>query len=84
MVLVKEINTKNRTYYFFDNMINTKNVHSNLLKIDNNLYKDIDIYYIGHIAIKYSDYVKINSVNPLYLMIHKVNGCTEEKMEVNI
>ena len=30
---VKEINIKNQTY-FFDDMINTKNFHSNLLKID--------------------------------------------------
>ena len=28
---------------------------------------------------KDSDYVKINSVNPLYLIIVKVHGCIEEK-----
>ena len=28
---------------------------------------------------KGSDYVKINSVNPLYLIIYKVNGCIECK-----
>ena len=28
---------------------------------------------------KDSDYVKINSVNPLYLIIDKVDGCSEEK-----
>ena len=27
---------------------------------------------------KYSDYVKINSVNPLYLIIGKTDGYTEE------
>ena len=64
MVLVKEINIKNQTYYFFGDMINIKNFHSNLLKIDDKLYKDIDIYYIGYITVKDSDYVKINSVNP--------------------
>ena len=47
MGLVKEINIKNQTYYFFDNMINVKNFHSNLLNIDEKSYKDIDIYYIG-------------------------------------
>ena len=31
---VKEINIKNRTLYFFDDMIDIKNFHSNLLKID--------------------------------------------------
>ena len=30
---VKEINIKNRTY-FFDDMIDIRNFHSNLLKID--------------------------------------------------
>ena len=27
---VKELNIKNQTYYFFDDMINIKNFHSNL------------------------------------------------------
>ena len=60
-------------------MINIKNFPSNLLKIDKKSYKDIDIYYIGYITVKDSDYVKINSVNPLYLMIDKVSGYNEEK-----
>ena len=63
MVLVKEINITNRTYYFFDDMINIRNFHANLLKIDKKSYKDIDIYYIGYITVKDSDYVKINIVN---------------------
>ena len=71
---VKEINIKNQTNYFFDDMINIKNFHSNLLKIDKKSYKDIDIYYIGYITVKDSDYVKINSVNPLYLIINEVDG----------
>ena len=65
-------------------MINIKHFHSNLLKIDKKQYKDIDIYYIGYITVKESDYVKIDSANPLYLMIDKVNGYIEEKMKVNI
>ena len=31
---IKEINIKNRTYYFFDGMINIKNFNSNLPKKD--------------------------------------------------
>ena len=31
---VKEINIKNRTNYFFDGMINIKDLDPNLLKID--------------------------------------------------
>ena len=29
-------------------------------------------------TIKDSKYVKINSMNPLYLIFHKVNGCFED------
>ena len=76
---VKEINIKNRTYYFFRDMVNIKNFHSNLLKIDKRRYKDVDICYIGYITVKDSNYVKSSSVNPLYLMIDKVNGYIEEK-----
>ena len=49
---IKEINIKNRTYYFFNDMINIKNFDSNLLKIDKKSYKNIDICYIGCITIK--------------------------------
>ena len=70
---IKEINTKNRTYYFFDDMINIKNFDLDLLKIEKKLYKDIDIYYVGYITMKDFDNVKINSVNPLYLIIDNVD-----------
>ena len=43
---VKQIEIKNRTYYFYNDMINLKNFESNLLKIDKKHYKDIDIYYM--------------------------------------
>ena len=84
MVLVKEINIKNRRYYFFGDLINIKNFPSHLLKIDKKSCKDIGIYYIGYITVEYSDYVKIKCVDTLYLMIDKVNGYIEEKTEVNI
>ena len=67
----KEISIKNQTYYFFDDMIDIKNFHSNLLKIDKKPYKDTDIYYIGYITIKkFGDFKNIHSVNPLYIIIH--------------
>ena len=31
---IKQINIKNQTYYFFNDMINIKDFDSNLLKID--------------------------------------------------
>ena len=77
---VKELNIKSQTYYFFNYMINIKNFHSNLLKIDKKPYKDFDIYYIGYITIKkIGDYENIHSVNPLYLIIHSATGYFKEK-----
>ena len=55
-------------------MISIEDFDSNLLKVEKKLYKYIDIYYIRYITIKEFDYVKIDSVNPLYLSIGKVDG----------
>ena len=77
---IKERSIKNQTYYFFDDMIDIKNFHSSLLKIDKKPYKDDDIYYIGYITIKkFSDCENIHSVNPLYLIIHSATGHFKEK-----
>ena len=77
---VKQINIKNRTYYFCKNIIDLKNFEPNLLKIDKKSYKNIDIYYIGYITIKkIDDYESIYSVNPLYLRINHASGYIEEK-----
>ena len=77
---VKEINIKNQTYYFFDDMINIKNSLSNLLKIDKKSYKDIDIYSIGYITTKkFGDFKNIHSVNPLYLIFPSATGHFKEK-----
>ena len=76
----KELNIKNQTYYYFDDVIDTKNFQSNLLKIDKKPYKDVDIYYIGYITIKkIGDYENIHSVNPLYLIIHSATGYFKEE-----
>ena len=64
---VKELNIKNQTYYFFNDMTDIRNFHSNLLKIGKKPYKVIDIHYIGYITTKkFGDCEKIHSVNPLY------------------
>ena len=59
---VKQINIKNRTYYFYNDMINIKKFDSNLLKIDKKSYKDIGIYNIGYIRKKKLMIVKILTV----------------------
>ena len=75
---IKQINIKNSTYYFY-NDIDLKNFKSNLLKIDKKSYKDIGIYNIGVTIKKIDDCENIYSVNPLYLLINHANGYIEEK-----
>ena len=79
---VKQIEIKNQTYYFYNDMINLKDFESNLLKIDKKHYKGIDIYYIGYITIKkIGDCENIHSVNPLYLLVNHASGYIKEKNE---
>ena len=79
MGTVKQIDIKNRTYYFYNDLIIIKKFDSNLLKIDKKSYKDIGIYNIGYITIKkIDDYENIYSVNPLYLIIDHASGYIEE------
>ena len=81
---VKQINIKNLTYIFYNDIIDLKDFEPNLLKIDKKSYKNINIYYIGYITIKkFDDYESIYSVNPLYLRINHASGDVEEKMEIN-
>ena len=76
---VKELNIKS-AYHYFEDMVNIKDFHSNLLEINKKSYKDINIYYIGYIMIKkFSDCENIHSVNPLYLIIHSATGHFKEK-----
>ena len=72
---VKQINIKNRTYYFYNDMINLKKFEPNRKS-----YKNIGIYNIGYIIIKkIDDCENIYSVNPFYLRIDHANGYIEEK-----
>ena len=52
MVTTKQLNIKNRTYYFYDDLINLKKFDPSLLKLDKKLSTDISIYYIGYVAKK--------------------------------
>ena len=77
----KDIDIKNRTNYFFNDLINIKKFDPNNIKIDEKSYKNIFIYYIGYVTIKVSKYVKIYIVNPLYLIFNKVNEYFEKNNE---
>ena len=88
MGVLKQMDIKSRTYYFYNDMINIKKFDSNLLKIDKKSYKDIGIYNTGYITIKKTDdYENIYSVNPFYLIVDHAIGYIEcnsvEEKEVN-
>ena len=46
---VKQLNIKNRTYCFYNDLMNDLNFEPNSLKLDQKTWKDIDIYYIGYV-----------------------------------
>ena len=71
----KQINIKNRTYYFYNDQTDLKDFDAKLLKVDKKDYNEIDIYYIGYVTVKkIGDYNNINNVNPLYLIINEMIG----------
>ena len=75
---LKQINIKNRTYYFYNDIIDIENFDSSMLKLDKKSYKDLDIYNIGYVTIKkIGDCKNIYSVNPLYLRINHAGGYIE-------
>ena len=48
------------------------------IKVDEKWYKNILIYYFEYETFKDVNYVKINSVNPLHVIIGKINGYFKE------
>ena len=76
---IKEINIKNRTCYFFDDIINIENFNPDLLKINKKSCKNIGIYYVGYMTIKDSKYVNIHNVNLSYVLIGEADGSVDKK-----
>ena len=77
MVTTKQLNIKNRTYYFYDDLINLIDFDPSLRKLDKKSSMDISIYYIGYVTKKPEH--NINRVNLLYLLISELDGFIEEK-----
>ena len=79
---IRQINIKNRTYYFYNDRIDLKYFDAMLLKIDKKDYNETDTYYIGYVTVKkIANCNNINSVIPLYLMINEMIDHFEEKNE---
>ena len=63
----KEINMKNRTYYFYNNIIDLDEFDESKIKIGKKDFNDIDIYYLGcEYMKKITECNIIKSVNRLY------------------
>ena len=79
METIKQINIKNRTYCFYNDIINLDEFDESKIKVDKKDFNDIDIYYLGYEhKKKNSECNVINSVNPLYLRNINMNGQFEK------
>ena len=76
---IKQINIKNRTYYFYNDIINLDEFDGSKIKVDKKDFNDIDIYYLGYEhKKKISECNVINSINPFYLRTVDMNGQFEK------
>ena len=67
METIKEITIKNRTYYFYNDIINLDEFDESKIKIDKKDFNDVDIYHLSYEhKNKISECNVINSINPLY------------------
>ena len=82
MKTTKEINIKNQTYYFYNDIINLYESDESKIKVDKKDFNDIDIYYLAYEhKNKISEWNVINSVNSLYLRIININGQFEKRKD---
>ena len=52
MNTTKQLNIKNQTYYFYNDIIDIEHFDAKLLQIDKKSYKDINIFNIGYVTKK--------------------------------
>ena len=76
---VKQINIKNRTYYFYSDIINLNNFESKLLQIDKKIKQNYWYLLVCITIKKIDDCENIYRVNPFYLLISHANGYIEER-----
>ena len=79
MGTTKEINIKNRAYYYYNDIIDLDEFDESKIKVDKKDCNDIDIYYLGCKYEKKITECNIRkSVNPLYLRIVDIKGQFEK------
>ena len=74
-MVIKQLNIKNRTYYFYNDLINLDGFDADLLKLDKKGDMNINVYYIGYVTKKPA--YNIDSV--LCFNIYIPDGFIEEK-----
>ena len=85
MEKIKQINIKNRTYYFYNDIINLDEFDGSKIKVDRKNFNDIDIYYLGYeYKKKITECNEINSVNSLYLKITDIKGQFKKDKSDNV
>ena len=81
MSSLKEIFIKNCMYYFFDDMINIKDLDPKKIKTDEKSYENILIYHTEYVTLTTQKFiVQIR----LYFIINKINEYIEESDGKNI
>ena len=79
METIKQINIKNRTYYFYNDIINFDKFDESKIRVDKKDFNGIDIYYLGYVhKKKISECNVINNINPFYLKIADIKGQFEK------
>ena len=72
---IKQINIKNRYYYFSNDIIDLDEFDGSKTKVDKKSFNDINIYYLGYeYKKKITECNEINNVNPIYLTIRDMKG----------
>ena len=72
---LKQINIKNLTYYFYNDIIDLAEFDGSKIKVDKKDFNDIDIYYLDYeYKKKITGCNETNSVNPLYFRITDMKG----------
>ena len=70
---LKELNIKNRSYYFYNDIIDFDEPDESKIKLDKKDFIGIDIYYLGYeYKTKITECNVTNNVNPLYLRIRDI------------
>ena len=82
METTKERNIKNRTYYFYNDIINLDEFDEGKIKVDKNDFNDIDIYYLYLTIVDMKGHFKKGKNDAWYLVISDKDDVYEKLMDI--